>query len=207
MYIPPPFASPGDDATAALVAGNGFAVLVAAGADGVPVAAHLPLQHDVARGVLVGHLAGPNPLADTLADCAKARREVLAVFQGPHGYISPSWYAAKRNTVPTWNYAVAHVYGVPALTTDKVALRALVDGLARQYERHGWTLDAQDESYVDRMLGGIVGFEIAITRLEGKFKMSQNRNADDRAGVIAGLEASGRPDDAALAQAMRGATK
>jgi transcriptional regulator len=207
MYIPPPFASPGDDATAALVAGNGFAVLVAAGADGVPVAAHLPLQHDVARGVLVGHLAGPNPLADTLADCAKARREVLAIFQGPHGYISPSWYAAKHNSVPTWNYAVAHVYGVPTLTTERVALRALVDGLARQYERHGWTLDAQDESYVDRMLGGIVGFEIAISRLEGKFKMSQNRNAADRAGVIAGLEASGRPDDAALAQAMREATK
>jgi transcriptional regulator len=207
MYIPPPFASPGDDATAALIAANGFAVLVASGADGVPVAAHLPLQHDAARGVLIGHLAGPNPLSDVLAKCAAAKREVLAIFQGPHGYISPSWYAAKRNTVPTWNYAVAHVYGVPALTTDKAALRPLVDRLARQYERHGWTLDAQDELYVDRMLGGIVGFEIAITRLEGKFKMSQNRDAADRAGVVAGLEASGRPDDAALARAMREAAK
>ncbi len=207
MYIPPPFASPGDDATAALIAQNGFAVLVAAGDDGVPVAAHLPLQHDAARGVLVGHLAGPNPLGDVLSACARDKREVLAVFQGAHGYVSPSWYVGARNSVPTWNYAVAHVYGVPSTFDDRQRLRPLVDGLARQYERHGWTLDAQDDDYVDRMLGGIVGFEIAITRLEGKFKMSQNRNAEDRAGVIAGLEASGRPDDAALAQAMRAAAK
>jgi transcriptional regulator len=203
MYIPSHFASPDDGATARLVAENGFAVLVATGADGVPVAAHLPLQHDAARGVLIGHLAGPNPLSDVLAECEKAARDVLAVFQGAHGYISPSWYAAKHNTVPTWNYAAAHVYGVPKLITQKAQLRVLVDRLARQYEHHGWTLDAQDDSYVDRMLGGIVGFEIAITRLEGKFKMSQNRNAADRDGAIAGLEASGRPDDAALARAMR----
>lgn len=203
MYIPSHFASPDDGATARLVAENGFAVLVATGADGVPVAAHLPLQHDAARGVLIGHLAGPNPLSDVLAECEKAARDVLAVFQGAHGYISPSWYAAKHNTVPTWNYAAAHVYGVPKLITQKAQLRVLVGRLARQYEHHGWTLDAQDDSYVDRMLGGIVGFEIAITRLEGKFKMSQNRNAADRDGAIAGLEASGRPDDAALARAMR----
>lgn len=207
MYVPPAFASPDDAATARLVAENGFAVLVASDASGVPVAAHIPIQHDAARGVLIGHLAGPNPLADVMDDCARTRREVLAIFQGPHGYISPSWYAAKKNTVPTWNYAAAHVYGVPTMISDKARLRVLVDALARQYEGHGWTLDAQDPDYVDRMLSGIVGFEIAIARLEGKFKMSQNRNAADRDGAIAGLEATGRHDDALLARAMREAKR
>jgi transcriptional regulator len=84
-------------------------------------------------------------------------------------------------------------------------LRVIVDTLARKYERLGWTLDAQDGDYVARMLGGIVGFEIAISRIEGKFKMSQNRNAADRDGAVAGLEATGRPDDAELARAMRAA--
>ncbi len=207
MYIPPAFASPDDAASARLVADNGFALLVASDAAGLPVAAHIPIQHDAARGVLIGHLAGPNPLADTMDDCARAGREVLAVFQGAHGYISPSWYAAKKNTVPTWNYAAVHVYGVPTMISDKTRLRVLVDALARQYESHGWTLDAQDPDYVDRMLSGIVGFEIAISRLEGKFKMSQNRNAADREGVLAGLEASGRHDDAQLARAMREAKR
>ncbi|MBI3507168.1 MAG: FMN-binding negative transcriptional regulator [Proteobacteria bacterium] len=205
MYIPSHFASSGDAATAKVVADNGFGLLVANDSAGNPVAAHLPMQLDTARGVLVGHLAGPNPLAEALGHCAKAGREVLAIFQGRHGYISPSWYATKRNTVPTWNYEAAHVYGVPKLTSDKAALREIVDSLARQYERHGWTLAAQEPAYVDMMLGGIVGFEIAIARLEGKFKLSQNRNAADRAGAVAGLESSGRPDDAALARAMRDA--
>ncbi|MBL8831848.1 MAG: FMN-binding negative transcriptional regulator [Rhodospirillales bacterium] len=207
MYVPPAFASPDDAATARLVAENGFAILVATGADGVPVAAHIPIQHDAARGVLIGHLAGPNPLADTMDDCARAGREVLAIFQGAHGYVSPSWYAAKKNTVPTWNYAAAHVYGVPTMIDDATRLREIVDALARQYETHGWTLDAQDPDFVDRMLSGIVGFEIAISHLEGKFKMSQNRNAADREGVLAGLEASGRPDDVRLARAMRDARR
>ncbi len=204
MYIPSAFASPSDEATARLIDEFGFAVLVA-GADGIPVASHIPVLHDAARGVLVGHLAGPNPQADTLADCARAGREVLAVFQGPHGYISPSWYANRHNSVPTWNYAAVHVYGVPRMIEDAPGLRAIVDTLGKRYERMGWTLDAQDEDYVARMLGGIVGFEIAIARIEGKFKMSQNRSAADRDGAIAGLEATGRHDDAELARAMRAA--
>ncbi len=205
MYIPPHFASPDDEATAKVIADNGFGLLVANGSDGRPVAAHLPMQYDPARRVLTGHLAGPNPLADALDDCARAGREVLAIFQGRHGYISPSWYAAKTNTVPTWNYEAAHVYGVPAMTSDKARLRAIVADLSRQYERDGWTIDAQDPGYIDKMLGAIVGFEIPVKHLEGKFKLSQNRDAADRAGAIAGLEATGRPDDAALARAMRDA--
>ncbi|MBL8806263.1 MAG: FMN-binding negative transcriptional regulator [Rhodospirillales bacterium] len=203
MYIPSAFASPSDEATARLIDEFGFAVLVACGAGGVPVVSHVPLLHDRQRNVLIGHLAGPNPQAEILEECARAGREVLAVFQGPHGYISPSWYAAKHNSVPTWNYAAAHVYGVPATFSSPDRLRAIVDSLAKKYERMGWTLAAQDEDYVARMLGGIVGFEIAIARIEGKFKMSQNRNAADRAGVLAGLEATGRADDAQLARAMR----
>lgn len=206
MYIPPHFASPDEAATAKVIADNGFGLLVANDSTGTPVAAHLPMQYDAKRRVLTGHLAGPNPLADALDDCARAGREVLAIFQGRHGYISPSWYATKSNTVPTWNYEAAHLYGVPKMTSDKAKLRAIVDDLARQYESHGWTIDAQDPGFIDKMLGAIVGFEIPVARLEGKFKLSQNRNAADRAGAIAGLEATGRADDAALARAMRDAS-
>lgn len=202
MYIPGPFASPHEEATLALVERHGFGQLVTNGAHGL-VASHLPMQLDRTRNVLIGHLAGPNPQTDHLAACEKSGAHVLAMFEGPHGYVSPSWYAPTNKSVPTWNYAAAHVYGVPRLIADKAMLHDLVENLAKQYERLSWRIQAQDAAYIDTMLGGIVGFEIAISRIEGKFKLSQNRNATDRANVIAALAASGNADDAALAELMR----
>jgi len=202
MYVPPAFASPDDAATRRLIEDNPFGLLVASGDEGL-VAAHLPMDLDAGRNVLVGHMAGPNHVVPALQDCARGGREVMAVFQGPHGYISPDWYATTKNTVPTWNYAAAHVYGVPTTFDDKARLHALVDALARRYERGAWQLAAQDGDYVDRMLGGIVGFELAVTRIEGKFKLSQNRLPADRLGAIAGLDATGRAADRELADLMR----
>ena len=203
MYVPRAFASPGDAASARVIDEYGFAVLVACASDAVPVVSHIPILRDAARGVLVGHLARLNPQLEALADCARAGREVLAVFQGPHGYISPRWYASPTNNVPTWNYAAVHVYGVPRLVEDAPSVRRIIEGLAAQYEGSAWTLDSQPEDYVARQLKAIVGFEIPIARVEGKFKMSQNRNAEDRNGAIAALEASERADDRALAKVMR----
>ena len=202
MYVPPAFASPDDGATRRLIEDNPFGLLVASGAEGV-VAAHLPMDLDSGRNVIVGHMAGPNHVVPALQDCARAGREVMAVFRGPHGYISPDWYATQHNTVPTWNYAAAHVYGVPSVFDDRKRLHALVEALARRHERGAWTLAAQDGDFIDRMLGGIVGFELAVTRIEGKFKLSQNRPAADRDGAVAGLGATGRAGDRELAELMR----
>ena len=203
MYVPGHFASPHHDATLSLVEKYGFGQLVTHGSDGL-IASHLPMQLDRTRNVLVGHLAGPNPQTDHLAHAAKSGTQVLAMFEGPHGYVSPSWYAPTNRSVPTWNYTAAHVYGVPTLVTAKPDLHALVHNLAVQYETLGWHIDAQDPAYIDTMLGGIVGFEIAIARIEGKFKLSQNRNAIDRARVIDALAAIG---NAELADEMRLHTK
>lgn len=202
MYVPPAFASPDDGATRRLIEDNPFGLLVASG-DGGVVAAHLPMDLDAGRNVLIGHLAGPNHVVPALQDCARAGREVMAVFHGPHGYVSPDWYANLKNTVPTWNYAAAHVYGVPSVFDDKKRLHALVDALSRRHAHGVWKLADQDGNFIDRMLGGIVGFELAVTRIEGKFKLSQNRSAVDRAGVVAGLDATGRAGDRELADMMR----
>lgn len=206
MYVPGVFASPHDEATLSLIEQNGFAQLVTHGDDGL-IATHLPLQLDRARNLLVGHLAGPNSQVDHLTQASKTGTHVLAMFEGPHGYVSPSWYVPTNKSVPTWNYTAAHVYGVPKLVTAKPDLHKLVQNLASQYETQGWHIDNQDPAYIDMMLGGIVGFEIAIARIEGKFKLSQNRSATDRTRVIDALLATGHAHDAALGNEMQRHTK
>ncbi len=148
-------------------------------------------------GRLVCHLAAANGQAAALDG-----REVLCVFQGPHGYVSPRWYQ-KKPAVPTWNYMAVHVYGRATVTREPARLREIVDRLSKTYEpaEGGWRLDDEPDSFVDAMLRGIVGVEIAITRLEGKFKLSQNRPADIP-GVIAALRGAGGEANAALADAM-----
>jgi transcriptional regulator len=183
MYVPGPFA--GDqEAAYALIDAEPFATVVASGQDGM-IASHLPLMRE--GGVLLGHLAGPNPQADLLAECAKAGREVLTIFHGPHFYVSPTWYAAKTGTVPTWNYAAVHVYGVPKVTSDPARLETLVSKLAAIYEKAEWRLADQPRDFVGKMIGAIVGFEIPISRFEAKFKLSQNRPPADRDGVLAAI--------------------
>jgi transcriptional regulator len=130
------------------------------------------------------------------------------IFQGPEGYITPNWYPSKAlhgKAVPTWNYAVVHAYGRPAVVQDKDWLRRHVTELTTQQEAseaQPWAVSDAPESYVDVMLRGIVGFRFAITRLEGKWKMSQNREMPDRAGVIAGLTARASGEDREIADAV-----
>jgi transcriptional regulator len=132
-------------------------------------------------------------------------REALVVFQGAHGYVSPSWYAPGP-AVPTWNYLAVHAYGRPRIVEDMAEIRAHQDRLVDAHEAGlaaPWAMAGQDDEYIARMLCGIVAVEMPIARLEAKAKLSQNRTAVDRRGVIAALEASERPGDRELAAAMR----
>jgi transcriptional regulator len=197
MYIPTAFRADDRSALYDLIDRHGFGTLVSV-IDGTPFATHLPLLLDRGRGVLLGHVARANPHWHALAGSAEA----LAIFHGPHAYVSPSWYAPAP-AVPTWNYAAVHVYGTPRLL-DEAGLRDLVGRLVEQYESgraRPWTMDLP-EDYMGKMLRAIVGFEIPIERIEGKFKLSQNRSTEDRAGVIAAL-AAGSAEERALAEFMK----
>ncbi|MBM4259265.1 MAG: FMN-binding negative transcriptional regulator [Deltaproteobacteria bacterium] len=169
---------------------------------------HLPFEIDpepTPFGILRGHIARVNPLWRDLASGTPS----LAIFQGPDTYISPSWYPSKKETgkvVPTWNYVVVHAHGPLYFIDDKVWLRQLVDRLTNRYEAgrsEPWrTTDAPDD-YIDKMLGAIVGVEIPITQLTGKWKVSQNRPAEDRQGVVAGLRQEGTEAAAVMAELVR----
>lgn len=201
MYVPAVFAEKDLATLHALIEDYGFATLVSNTTAG-PVATHLPIMIDRTRGpqgTLVAHLARANPHARSL-DGADA----LAIFLGPHGYISPSWYG-QHPSVPTWNYAAVHVYGRAKMVDDPARLDAMVRQLVEQYESgraKPWTTDGLPPDYMKGMLRGIVGIEIEITRLEGKLKLSQNRNAADRKAVIAALNDGTSAEDRALAAYM-----
>jgi transcriptional regulator len=200
VYIPPLFK---EDRIAVLhdaIRRAGLATLVTLTPDGL-IASHVPMLLDAALGpygVLVGHLARPNPQARGTIG------QALAIFQGPEAYISPSWYATKQKdskVVPTWNYVAIHAYGTLEFFDDPGRLRRVVTQLTERHEDgrpEPWAVTDAPAGYIDGMLKGIVGFALPIARLEGKTKMSQNRPAEDRAGVIAGLTAEGRQDVAEL---------
>jgi len=201
MYLPSPFRVDDFDRLAGFIEAHSFATLISH--DGTaPFATHLPLLFDRARGqfgTLVGHVARGN------AQWRHFERggEVLAIFHGPHAYVSPSWYETEL-AVPTWNYAAVHAYGTPRLLDD-AALDAQLRAMIAKYESGlaaPWPGDLPDD-YRTKMRQGIVGFEIEITRLEGKFKLSQNRSEVDRQNVIAALEASPREDDRRVAEMMK----
>jgi transcriptional regulator len=200
MYTPPLFKEDRIDVLHEAIRCTGLATLVSATAEGL-VASHVPMLLDplpAPYGTLIGHLARPNPQAN------RAIGEVLAIFQGPEAYISPSWYATKRQdgkVVPTWNYVAVHAYGTIEFFNDPERLRAVVTQLTDRQEAsrpEPWAVTDAPAGFIEGMLKGIVGFALPINRLEGKWKMSQNRPAADRAGVIAGLEAVGRQDIARL---------
>lgn len=200
MYIPAHFAARDAVPLQALIAGHAFGLLVS-GAAGDMVASHVPFLYDPGHGPhgrLVCHLAAANGQATALDG-----QTVLCIFQGVHGYVSPNWYA-KKPAVPTWNYAAVHAYGRASVTRDPARLRDIVERLTAVYEGpDGWKLSDEPESFAAGMLRGIVGIEIAIERLEGKFKLSQNRPAVDVAGVIANLRRLGGDANLALADAMQ----
>jgi transcriptional regulator len=131
--------------------------------------------------------------------------ESLAIFHGPHSYVSPTWYAHSP-AVPTWNYAVIHAYGKPRFREDRPFIEAVVGDLVHRYEgerAEPWRIEDQPTDFLDRMLANIVGFEMPVLKIEAKFKLGQNRRLEDRAGTIAGLEREGSSEGIALAELMR----
>ena len=209
MYTPDVFALTEPAKIARLIRDYPFGLLVTAAGD-ASVATHLPFLFDPEagpHGTLVCHMARANPQWKDFARLAETGREALAIFQGPHGYISPTWYGP-GDAVPTWNYTAVHAYGTPRVVEDAALTRAHQERLVETFEAGfaaPWSMAGRDDKYIARMLRGIVAFEMPVTRLEAKAKLSQNRSAADRAGVIEALAASTRPGDWELAEAMRAA--
>lgn len=195
MYIPKHFNENDAEKLAAFIDEYAFGVLVTV-SEGRPFASHIPFLYERESGRLLGHVARANPQWRHFSDGA----DVMVLFQGPHAYISPSWYLAPG--VPTWNYAVAHVYGSARALDDPSGIKDIVERLTEKYERNNrppW-MPAYDQG----RLQAIVGIQIRIKEVQGKFKLSQNRSAADRAAVVSRLEATGSENDAALARLMRG---
>jgi transcriptional regulator len=196
MYVPAHFADDRIPVLHEAIQTSGLATLVTLTADGM-IASHVPLllrAEPQPYGTLIGHLARPNPQS------AAPIGDALAIFLGLDGYITPSYYATKRETgkvVPTWNYTAIHAYGPLQFFNDPDRLLDIVTRLTDHHERpraSPWAVSDAPADFVRGMLNGIIGFELTITRLEGKRKMSQNRPAADRAGVVEGLSQDGRAD-------------
>jgi transcriptional regulator len=203
MYIPKAFQEDDVRILHAFMRKYSFAALVTQ-QNGVPFATHLPFILDTERGphgTLLAHMARANPQWHDFDQT----QEVLVIFQGPHAYISPSWYEVELS-VSTWNYAVVHAYGLARLIEGEEELYNLLRTLIQTHEAHfekPWTFQLPDD-YVQKMMRGIVGFEIKITRLEGKFKLSQNRTASEREKVMAALQDSSDTLSTSVAELMRG---
>ena len=202
MYMPPAFRDDDCASLHATMRAARLATLVTATADGI-LATPLPLILDAAEGahgVLYGHVARANPQWKTAP-----LGEAMAIFMGPDAYVTPSWYATKRETgkvVPTWNYVAVHAYGPVEFFDDERRLLEVVTrltGLHEQSRAEPWAVSDAPDAFVKAQLRGIVGLRLQITRLDGKRKLSQNRNAEDRAGVAAGLAESGNAMDRAVA--------
>lgn len=191
MYLPKHFEETRVDVLHGLIRAYPFGALVTQN-PGALDANHIPFEVDPDPspfGTLRGHVARANPVWRQTSP----RTEALVIFQGPDTYISPSWYRTKRTTgkvVPTWNYAVVHAYGVPRFIDDRAWLRAFVEKLTVRHEaqrQEPWKVTDAPADYIDKQVGAVIGLEIPITRLMGKWKVSQNRSPDDRAGVVEGL--------------------
>jgi len=203
VYIPRHFSEADRAAVRHVLDEHGFATLItASGAE--PMLSHVPVLVDYgAEGPVsvIGHVAAANPHAALLGNGAG-----LLVFQGPHGYVSPNWYTTPKQSVPTWNYVAVHVHGELERLDALGDKRAIVDALSARHEAafaQPWTSAKMDPALLDKMLGAIVGFRMTVRRVDAKFKLSQNRSAADRTGVVAGLDARHNAGDDALAEWMR----
>jgi transcriptional regulator len=202
MYQPEHFKLEDRDALHGVMRDNPLAQMISAGASGllanpVPFIFH---PEEGAHGVLRAHLARPNPQwRDFIEPC-----EVLVVFQGGQSYVTPSWYASKKEhgkVVPTWNYVTVQVRGQARAIQDGNWLVKHVSELSDQQEQPlamPWAVSDAPESFITALVRGIVGIEIVVSEIIGKFKMSQNRPEADRHGVVEGLNAQGRDDIAAM---------
>ncbi len=190
MYIPEAFRKEDIAALHEIMREYSFATLITPQRDSqLPQVSHIPFVVDTTRGsygTLQAHLARANPQWQDFSE----DQEVMVIFQGPHNYITPSWYEANEANVPTWNYAVVHAYGKPRIVEDHDAVYRMLQTLTQQNEasfEKPWTFQASPEALALRFKG-LVAFEIELTRLEGKFKLSQNRRTSDRLRVIDALQ-------------------
>lgn len=183
MYIPKHFKLNEKEGIYKIIEENSFATLFSL-LDGIPFATHLPLALDRAEEVLIGHVARQNPQWKDMQ-----HQQVLAVFHGPHSYISPSWYET-NTAVPTWNYTAVHVYGEAEMIESEQELMKSLQDLVDTYEKpdSSYELDKADPAYIKGLSKGIVGFRIKITKMEGKSKLSQNHSIKRRETVIEQLE-------------------
>jgi transcriptional regulator len=206
VYLPPHFTETDPKILAAHIERYDFALLVTNGAGGM-IASQIPVLSEQRDGKLYlqGHLARQNP------QCADfdGKAEALAIFAGPHAYVSPGWYQA-RPAVPTWNYASVHAYGKARAIDDAAWLDHFLHRLSARHEArepNPWSMDDEPRPFLDGMLKGIVGFEIAVERCEGKFKLSQNRPAADRPRIVSALEAREDQESHGVAALMRAREK
>ncbi|PIA73926.1 FMN-binding negative transcriptional regulator [Ectopseudomonas toyotomiensis] len=206
MYCPAAFRQNDLPSLHAQIQASGLAIVTSTGAQGLQ-ASHLPLLLEPGEGefgTLYGHFARANPHWRDLADGAEA----LVVFNGPDAYVHPGWYPAKAEhgkVVPTWNYIAVHAWGQAEVFDEPERLLELVSRLSERHERgraQPWAVSDAPRDYIDSMLRAIVGFALPIRRIEGKWKLSQNRSASDQAGVRTGLATSNNPRDQELAARM-----
>lgn len=201
LYLPAAFASDDQAAIARLFDEHPFATLITPG-PGEPQVSHLPLLYQRERGPhgsLIGHMARANPHWNHLGSGAS-----LAIFHGPHAYVSPSWYAQPAAQVPTWNYAVVHVHGRGAIVADRAVTLATLQQMIARFEggrAAPWRLQLEG-ARLDAMVGAIVAFEIEIERIDAKFKLSQNKDEGDRRRVASALRSEAYADATATADWM-----
>lgn len=201
MYVPPSFLETDPTKLHDFMEQHSFATLISTH-EGEPVADHLPLLLDREvgqHGRLIGHMARANSHWQT-----SANQRALAIFHGPHAYVSPGWLRS-QNVVPTWNYVTVHAYGTLRLIEDRDRLRDIVRRTVETYEAHRatpWSMSQPEADFIDKLLAAIVGFEIDIERLEGKWKLNQNHPAERREQIIRGLRETGRHDELQIADLM-----
>ncbi|MGR3764061.1 FMN-binding negative transcriptional regulator [Rossellomorea sp. NS-SX7] len=199
MYIPHHFKITDESIIHDIIKEHGFATLISQH-NGMPVATHLPLLLNKDNTCLYGHFARPNPQWKEIGS-----QTVLAIFQGPHCYISPSWYETNQ-AVPTWNYVTVHVYGEIELVDDEEEVKNSLHDLVMKYEAPDspYKLEDVDPQYMSGLNKGIQGFKLNITKIEGKAKLSQNHSVDRRERVIQQLEQIPRSNEQGIAMWMKG---
>ena len=203
VYNPRYFASDDQQAIRRVLMDYGFATLITRAREEV-VVSHVPVLWEEGSGLngcVVGHVARANPHVEALGQGPS-----FLMFQGPFGYVSPTWYTDPSGSVPTWNYVAIHIHGSIERLDGLADKRAIVDALSARHEAalpRPWTSAKMNAELLQKMLGAIVGFRMIVERIDAKFKLSQNRGSEDRAGVIAGLEEQGSPAGMALAAWMR----
>jgi transcriptional regulator len=206
MYLPKEFEQDDPELLRRAIRESALATLVTVGPEGL-LASHVPmllLPEPAPLGALIGHVSRAN----SQWSASSTGTDALAIFLGPDAYISPSWYATKRETdrvVPTWNYIAVHASGPISFFDDHERLLDVVSRLTQRHEQDRpspWAVSDAPPDFIESMLRSILGFSLTIARLEGKWKLSQNQPEANQRGVIAGLQADGRPKQAAVAALM-----